>query len=184
MRRPASSRPRTADPRRVDRARPLRRAQARGRAAGGRPARWTGRGSRHPDAVRRPLRRGDRAVADRPMVCRRRDAGAARDRGGPDRARSSSCRRRWEKTWFNWLENIQPWCVSRQLWWGHRIPAWFAEDGSIFVAETEAEAQAEAGEGVPLGPRSRRARYLVLLRTLAVRDAGLARQSNATRRSS
>jgi valyl-tRNA synthetase len=51
----------------------------------------------------------------------------------------------WEKTFFNWMENIQPWCVSRQLWWGHRIPAWFAEDGSIFVAETEEEAQALAG---------------------------------------
>jgi valyl-tRNA synthetase len=56
----------------------------------------------------------------------------------------------WEKTYFNWMENIQPWCVSRQLWWGHRIPAWFAEDGSIYVAETEAEAQAQAGEGVKL----------------------------------
>jgi valyl-tRNA synthetase len=56
----------------------------------------------------------------------------------------------WEKTYFNWMENIQPWCVSRQLWWGHRIPAWFAEDGSIFVAESEAEAQAQAGEGVAL----------------------------------
>ncbi|WP_159978550.1 MULTISPECIES: valine--tRNA ligase [unclassified Novosphingobium] len=51
----------------------------------------------------------------------------------------------WEKTFFNWMENIQPWCVSRQLWWGHRIPAWFAEDGEIFVAETEEEAQALAG---------------------------------------
>lgn len=56
----------------------------------------------------------------------------------------------WEKTYFNWMENIQPWCVSRQLWWGHRIPAWFAEDGSIYVAESEAEAQAQAGEGVAL----------------------------------
>jgi len=56
----------------------------------------------------------------------------------------------WEKTFFNWMENIQPWCVSRQLWWGHRIPAWYAEDGRIFVAETEAEAQAQAGEGVAL----------------------------------
>ncbi len=52
----------------------------------------------------------------------------------------------WEKTWFNWLENIQPWCVSRQLWWGHRIPAWYDEDGNVFVAETEQEAQAEAGD--------------------------------------
>ena len=51
----------------------------------------------------------------------------------------------WEKTWFNWLENIQPWCVSRQLWWGHRIPAWYADDGSVFVAESEAEARELAG---------------------------------------
>ncbi|HVJ01528.1 MAG TPA: valine--tRNA ligase [Sphingomonas sp.] len=56
----------------------------------------------------------------------------------------------WEKTYFNWMENIQPWCVSRQLWWGHRIPAWYAGDGSVFVAETEEEAQAQAGEGVTL----------------------------------
>ncbi|MCJ2183893.1 valine--tRNA ligase [Novosphingobium sp. 1949] len=51
----------------------------------------------------------------------------------------------WEKTYFNWMENIQPWCVSRQLWWGHRIPAWYTPDGEVFVAETEEEAQAQAG---------------------------------------
>jgi valyl-tRNA synthetase len=56
----------------------------------------------------------------------------------------------WQKTWFNWLENIQPWCVSRQLWWGHRIPAWYDEAGNVYVAESEAEAQAQAGEGVAL----------------------------------
>ncbi|AOL95650.1 valyl-tRNA synthetase [Porphyrobacter sp. LM 6] len=56
----------------------------------------------------------------------------------------------WEKTFFNWMENIQPWCVSRQLWWGHRIPAWFADDGRCFVAETAEAAQALAGEGVKL----------------------------------
>jgi valyl-tRNA synthetase len=56
----------------------------------------------------------------------------------------------WEKTFFNWMENIQPWCVSRQLWWGHRIPAWFGDDGQIYVALSEAEAQAEAGPGVTL----------------------------------
>lgn len=56
----------------------------------------------------------------------------------------------WEKTYFNWMENIQPWCVSRQLWWGHRIPAWYAPDGSCFVAETEAEAQLQAGSGASL----------------------------------
>jgi valyl-tRNA synthetase len=56
----------------------------------------------------------------------------------------------WEKTYFNWMENIQPWCVSRQLWWGHQIPAWFDADGKIYVAEDEAGAQALAGEGVAL----------------------------------
>jgi len=56
----------------------------------------------------------------------------------------------WAKTYFNWMENIQPWCVSRQLWWGHRIPVWYGPDGTAFVAETEEEAQAEAGPGVPL----------------------------------
>jgi len=50
-----------------------------------------------------------------------------------------------EKTFFNWMENIQPWCVSRQLWWGHRIPAWYDEDGQVYVAETEEAAQALAG---------------------------------------
>jgi len=56
----------------------------------------------------------------------------------------------WSKTWFNWLENIQPWCVSRQLWWGHRIPAWFDHAGNVFVAETFEEAQKQAGEGATL----------------------------------
>jgi valyl-tRNA synthetase len=56
----------------------------------------------------------------------------------------------WAKTWFNWLENIQPWCVSRQLWWGHQIPAWYDDKGDVFVAETEEEAQALAGAGVAL----------------------------------
>ena len=56
----------------------------------------------------------------------------------------------WEKTFFNWMQNIQPWCVSRQLWWGHRIPAWFAEDGKVYVALTQEDAQSQAGDGVAL----------------------------------
>ncbi|MBX7218474.1 MAG: valine--tRNA ligase [Blastocatellia bacterium] len=56
----------------------------------------------------------------------------------------------WEKVFFDWLENIRPWCISRQLWWGHRIPAWFTPDGTCIVAHSEAEAQAEAGAGVQL----------------------------------
>ncbi|HAI31573.1 MAG TPA: valine--tRNA ligase, partial [Thalassospira sp.] len=50
----------------------------------------------------------------------------------------------WENTYFEWMRNIQPWCISRQLWWGHRIPAWFGPDGEFFVEETEEEAMAAA----------------------------------------
>jgi len=46
----------------------------------------------------------------------------------------------WSKTYFQWMNNIQPWCISRQLWWGHRIPAWYSKDKKIFVAENELEA--------------------------------------------
>src|ERR1700712_4200423 len=46
----------------------------------------------------------------------------------------------WEKTYFEWMENIQPWCISRQLWWGHQIPAWYGPDGKPFVAASEGEA--------------------------------------------
>ena len=56
----------------------------------------------------------------------------------------------WDKTYFEWMNNIQPWCISRQLWWGHQIPAWYDEDGNVFVAESEEAAQAQAGEGVAL----------------------------------
>lgn len=50
----------------------------------------------------------------------------------------------WEKTYFEWLNNIQPWCISRQLWWGHRIPAWYGPDGEVFVAADEAAAASKA----------------------------------------
>jgi valyl-tRNA synthetase len=56
----------------------------------------------------------------------------------------------WTKTYYEWMRNIQPWCISRQIWWGHQIPAWFDADGKIYVAETEEEAQAQAGQGVKL----------------------------------
>lgn len=50
----------------------------------------------------------------------------------------------WEKTYFEWMRNIEPWCVSRQLWWGHQIPAWYGPDGEVFVAVNETEAQSLA----------------------------------------
>jgi len=54
--------------------------------------------------------------------------------------------KQWENTYYEWMRNIQPWCVSRQLWWGHQIPAWFGPDGDIFVEMTEEEAYAAARE--------------------------------------
>ena len=56
----------------------------------------------------------------------------------------------WNTTYFNWMNNIQDWCISRQIWWGHRIPAWYDEDGKVYVARNEEEAQAKAGAGVTL----------------------------------
>ena len=50
----------------------------------------------------------------------------------------------WEKTYFQWLENIEPWCISRQLWWGHQIPAWYGPDGHVFVGYDEAEVLAQS----------------------------------------
>jgi valyl-tRNA synthetase len=54
--------------------------------------------------------------------------------------RTSFVPKNWEKTYFEWMENIQPWCVSRQLWWGHQIPAWYGPDGHVFVEKTEKQA--------------------------------------------
>ena len=55
-----------------------------------------------------------------------------------------------EKVYYHWLENIEPWCISRQLWWGHQIPVWFDEEGTQYCAASEAQAQAQAGAGVAL----------------------------------
>jgi valyl-tRNA synthetase len=56
----------------------------------------------------------------------------------------------WVSTYMHWMKNIQDWCISRQLWWGHQIPAWYDEKGNVYVARSEAEAQAKAGPGVAL----------------------------------
>jgi valyl-tRNA synthetase len=56
----------------------------------------------------------------------------------------------WVNTYYHWMENIQDWCISRQLWWGHQIPAWYDEQGNVYVARSEAEAQAQAGAGTRL----------------------------------
>ena len=56
----------------------------------------------------------------------------------------------WKTIYNQWLENIQDWCISRQLWWGHQIPAWYDEQGNVFVARSEAEARAQAGANARL----------------------------------
>ena len=56
----------------------------------------------------------------------------------------------WEKTYFNWMENIEDWCISRQIWWGHRIPAWYDKDGKFYVADSLEDAQIQAGKDVEL----------------------------------
>ena len=56
------------------------------------------------------------------------------------RGETSFVPRNWERTYFDWMENIQPWCISRQLWWGHQIPAWYGPDGRVFVEKTEEDA--------------------------------------------
>ncbi len=56
----------------------------------------------------------------------------------------------WRGVYRQWLENIQDWCLSRQLWWGHQIPAWYDEEGHVYVAHSEEEAQQQAGAGVKL----------------------------------
>ena len=73
------------------------------------------------------------------------------------------------------LENAPDWNISRQLWWGHQLPVWYCPDGHVTVAEAEPGACAECGSE-ELAPRRGRARHLVLLRALAVRDARLARR--------
>src|SRR5262249_11728633 len=79
--------------------------------------------------------------------------------------------RNWEMTYFNWMENLQPWCISRQLWWGHQIPAWYGPDGKVFVAESEAEALAEA-----------RAHYVANGTMSRETAGGMARQGSQTTR--
>ena len=63
-----------------------------------------------------------------------------------ERGKTDFVPKNWEKTYFEWMRNIQPWCISRQLWWGHQIPAWYGPDAHVFVAESESKAQALANK--------------------------------------
>ncbi|MPZ10266.1 MAG: valine--tRNA ligase [Kiloniellaceae bacterium] len=71
-----------------------------------------------------------------------------------EQGRTAFVPKQWEKTYYEWMRNIQPWCISRQLWWGHQVPAWYGPDGAVFVAHDEGEAAglaaAHYGEAVAL----------------------------------
>ena len=78
------------------------------------------------------------------MVCRRQDFGTSLRSRRCAEGKTQFVPKTWEKTFFDWLENIEPWCVSRQLWWGHQIPAWYAPWGEVYVEESADEAYAAA----------------------------------------
>ena len=71
----------------------------------------------------------------------------------------------WNKTYFEWMRNIQDWCISRQIWWGHRIPAWYDDEGKVYVGAHRGRGarQAQAGTDRRAEPGRGRARHLVLL---------------------
>ena len=131
-------------------------------------------------AARRPHPRGDRADAHRPVV-RGMEGLAKRGLEVVANGEVKFVPENWTHVYNQWLENIQDWCISRQLWWGHRIPAWYDEDGNVYVARNLEEAQQAGRPGKTLTPGRGRARHLVLLRAVAVLHAGLAGQDAGTR---
>ena len=125
-------------------------------------------------AARRSQRRGARALPHRPVV--REDRAA---RGPGHRARSRQGRTRfvpenWARTYFEWMRNIKDWCVSRQLWWGHRIPAWYDAAGNVYVAR-------ERGRGARAAPARRRRSRCARTRTCST--PGSPRRCGRSRRS-
>jgi valyl-tRNA synthetase len=117
-----------------------------------------------------PHRPGGRAHADRPVVCGHEQGGRPGDPTGKSIAQKaidavasgqvSFVPENWVNTYNQWMNNIQDWCISRQLWWGHQIPAWYDEDGNVIVARNDRG----PGQGPRqnAAPRRRRARHLVL----------------------
>ena len=86
----------------------------------------------------------------------------------------------WSKTYYNWMEDIQDWCISRQLWWGHRIPAWYDTDGNFYVAASieRGAQQVRTRRGRRADPGRRRARHLVFFRAVALQHPRLARRDD------
>ena len=77
----------------------------------------------------------------------------------------------WSNTYFEWMRNIEDWCISRQIWWGHRIPAWYDDEGNIFVARNLEEAQAKAGNDADGNPKALRQDNCLLYTSPSPRDS-------------
>ena len=133
----------------LPRARPLRRAQAgRRRPRGARPA---GRDTKHRLTVPRCERTGqvvEPMLTDQWFVTINKPGARRRSRSPPRRSDAVAAGEvrfvpeQWVNTYDHWMDNIQDWCISRQLWWGHQIPAWYGSGGELFVGRDEAEARA------------------------------------------
>ena len=121
-----------------------------------------------------PLGRAHRAADLAAVVHAHGRARQARRSRSSRAAASRSTPSNWTRVYLNWMENIRPWCISRQLWWGHQIPVWYRGEESLL--------RHGAAGGRGLGPRPRRPRHLVLLGAVAVRDARLARGHAAAAR--
>ena len=121
-----------------------------------------------------PLQDGDRAAALQAVVRGGEAPGRDGHRGGggrPHQIRPAN----WEKTYFDWMDNIRDWCISRQIWWGHRIPAWYCEDcGEVIVSREDPTPAPSAAARA--GPGDRRPGHLVLLGPVALLHPGLARR--------
>ena len=113
---------------------------------------------------------GRRAAAVAAVVRPGRAAGQGGRRRGPRRPGRRSTRGALEPRYFDWVDNMHDWCISRQLWWGHRIPVWYGPDGEMRLRRPGRAAADRRG----LDPGRRRARHLVLVRAVAVLHAGLA----------
>ena len=79
----------------------------------------------------------------------------------------------YEKVYTNWLENLRDWTISRQLWWGHQIPAWYTKEGEVIVARSCEEAASQS-RNRRVNPGPGRAGHVVFVRALALLDSGMA----------
>ena len=82
--------------------------------------------------------------------------------------------KRWENNYFHWMENLRDWCISRQIWWGHRIPAWYCDDCDAVVVAEEDPTSCTAAAAPISDPGRGRARHVVLVAAVALLDAGMA----------